>query len=59
MRAMQVATDLGAPAVAGIEEGLLRDFGQGVLDDRTKQMIGHMVRAWSGAGSWLNRWRSG
>ena len=44
IRAMEVATDLGAPAVAGIEEGLLRKFGEDVLDDRTKQMIGHMVR---------------
>lgn len=44
IRAMEVATDLGAPAVAGLEEGLLRTFGEDVLDDRTKQMIGHMVR---------------
>ena len=44
IRAMEVATDLGAPAVAGIEEGLLRRFGGDVLDDRIKQMIGHMVR---------------
>ena len=44
IQAMEVATDLGAPAVAGIEEGLLRKFGEDVLDDRIKQMIGHMVR---------------
>ncbi|MDE0000258.1 MAG: hypothetical protein OXQ89_21145 [Rhodospirillaceae bacterium] len=44
IRAMEVATDLGAPAVAGIEEALLRRFGEDVLDDRIKQMIGHMTR---------------
>jgi hypothetical protein len=41
---LDTATDLGSPAVAGIEEPLLSEFGVGVLDDRTKQMIGHMVR---------------
>lgn len=41
---MKLATDLGFPAVAGVEEGLLRKFGEDVLDDRIKQMIGHMVR---------------
>lgn len=44
IRAMEVATDLGAPAVAGVEEGLLRRFGGDVLNDRIKQMLGHMVR---------------
>jgi hypothetical protein len=42
--AMTTATALGHPAVAGIESELLRDFGHDVLDDRVKQMIGHMVR---------------
>jgi hypothetical protein len=42
--AMTTATALGHPAVAGIESELLRDFGRDVLDDRVKQMIGHMVR---------------
>ena len=42
--AMEVASDLGSPAVAGIEEKLLRKFGERVLPDRVKQMIGHMVR---------------
>ncbi len=42
--AMATATALGHPAVAGIESELLRDFGRDVLDDRVKQMIGHMVR---------------
>ena len=45
---MDTATDLGNPAVAGIEEALLAEFGdefgEEVLDDRVKQMIGHMVR---------------
>jgi hypothetical protein len=42
--AMEVASDLGSPAVAGIEEKLLGKFGEKVLPDRIKQMIGHMVR---------------
>lgn len=45
---MDTATDLGNPAVAGIEEALLAEFGDEfgdeILDDRVKQMIGHMVR---------------
>src|SRR6266403_1165846 len=44
MHAMEVASDLGQPAVAGIEEQLLERFGAEVLADRIKQMIGHMVR---------------
>jgi hypothetical protein len=44
VEAMEVASDLGRPAVAGIEEKLLKEFGDKVLPDRTKQMIGHMVR---------------
>ena len=42
--AMETATDLGKPAVTGIEEQLLHRFGEDVLGDRVKQMIGHMVR---------------
>src|ERR1700730_7296491 len=42
--AMEVASDLGSPAVAGIEEKLLEKFREKVLPDRTKQMIGHMVQ---------------
>jgi hypothetical protein len=41
---MQTATALGRPAVEGIEEPLLDRFGAAIEDDRTKQMIGHMVR---------------
>jgi hypothetical protein len=41
---MNTATALERPAVEGIEEELLHDFADAVLDDRTKQMIGHMVR---------------
>jgi hypothetical protein len=44
LRAMEVASDLGQPAVAGIEEALLRQFKDDVLQDRIKQLIGHMVR---------------
>jgi len=42
--AMEVASDLGQPAVAGIEERLLEKFGEAILPDRIKQLIGHMVR---------------
>ena len=41
---METATDLGQPAVQGIEEQLLAAFGAEVLTDRIKQMIGRMVR---------------
>jgi hypothetical protein len=41
---METATALDRPAVEAIEEHLLERFGEAVLDDRTKQMIGHMVR---------------
>jgi len=44
VRAMEVATDLGVPAVAGIEESLLKRFRGDVLENRTKQMVGHMAR---------------
>lgn len=42
--ALKTATLLHQPAVKGIEEMLLSDFGDKVMDDRVKQMIGHMVR---------------
>ncbi len=41
---LETATDLGSPAVAGIEGPLLEEFSEKVLNDRVKQMIGHMVR---------------
>lgn len=41
---METATDLGDPAVAGIEEQLLERFGVEIVDGRVKQMIGHMAR---------------
>ena len=41
---MDTATDLGNPAVAGIEQPLLERFEGEVVGDRVKQMIGHMVR---------------
>lgn len=41
---LETATDLARPAVMGIEEPLLHRFRDAVLDDRTRQMIGHMVR---------------
>ena len=41
---METAAQLDRPAVEGIEESLLSEFGEAVLDGRTKQMIGHMVR---------------
>lgn len=41
---LETASDLGKPAVEGIEEQLLQEFGDEVLADRTKQMVGHIVR---------------
>jgi hypothetical protein len=41
---LETATELGKPAVEGIEEQLLEVFDEDVLADRVKQMIGHMVR---------------
>lgn len=41
---LETATALRQPAIKGIEELLLRDFGADVIEDRVKQMIGHMVR---------------
>lgn len=40
---MITATYLGKPAVMGIEENLLDNFQNEVVDNRVKQMIGHMV----------------
>lgn len=41
---LETASELGKPAVEGIEEPLLEEFGREVLADRLKQMVGHMVR---------------
>src|SRR5438067_909278 len=41
---LETASELSKPAVEGIEEPLLEAFGEDVLADRVKQMIGHMVR---------------
>jgi hypothetical protein len=41
---MSTASDLGRPALEAVEELLLDRFGKQVLEDRTKQMIGHMAR---------------
>lgn len=41
---LETATALHQPAVKGVEEPLLRDFGIDVMEHRFKQMIGHMVR---------------
>lgn len=41
---LETASELGKPAVEGIEEQLLHEFREEVLADRVKQMIGHMVR---------------
>jgi hypothetical protein len=41
---METATSLVRPAAEGVEEELLREFGNAVLDDRTKQMIGAMIK---------------
>jgi hypothetical protein len=41
---LETASELGKPAVEGIEEQLLEAFRDEVLADRVKQMIGHMAR---------------
>ena len=41
---LETASELGKPAVEGIEEQLLAEFGNDVLTHRIKQMVGHMVR---------------
>lgn len=41
---LETASELGKPAVEGIEEQLLEEFREDALADRNKQMIGHMVR---------------
>jgi hypothetical protein len=41
---LETASQLGKPAVEGIEEHLLAEFREEVLADRVKQMVGHMVR---------------
>lgn len=41
---MKTASKLRRPAVEAIAEDLLKEFGDDIRVDRTKQMIGHMVR---------------
>ena len=41
---LETASQLGKPAVEGIEEQLLEEFREDILADRVKQMVGHMVR---------------
>lgn len=41
---METASDLGQPALQAIEDQLLAKFGDAILADRYKQMIGRMVR---------------
>jgi len=41
---MKTATTLERPAVEGIEDQLLQEFKEAILNDRVKQMVGHMVR---------------
>jgi hypothetical protein len=41
---METATLLDRAAVEPLAAGLVVEFGDGVRDDRTKQMIGHMTR---------------
>jgi len=38
------ATKLGKPALEGVEDDLLEEFKEEALEDRFKQMIGHMCR---------------
>ncbi len=41
---LESASNVGKPAVEGISDALLNEFGEEVLANRVKQMIGHMVR---------------
>lgn len=41
---MQTASDLDQPALKPMEDILLQEIGEPMLDDRVKQMTGHMVR---------------
>lgn len=41
---LKTATSMERPALEALEERLLERFGAEVLDDRVKQMIGHMTR---------------
>ncbi|PZQ55676.1 MAG: hypothetical protein DI570_21790 [Phenylobacterium zucineum] len=41
---LETASELSKTGVEGIEEPLLREFGEEVLAERVKQMVGHMIR---------------
>lgn len=41
---METASDLGQPALRPLEDILLQKVGKSILEDRMKQMAGHMVR---------------
>ena len=41
---LETTSELGKPAVEGIQEQLLAEFREDVLANRVKQMVGHMVR---------------
>jgi hypothetical protein len=41
---METASDLLRPAVEPLSKLLVSKFGKAISEDRTKQMIGHMVR---------------
>ena len=41
---METASDLLRPAVEPLSKLLVSNFGKPIREDRTKQMIGHMVR---------------
>lgn len=41
---METATELGKPAVEALAGRLVEKFGKEVMEDRVKQMIGHMAR---------------
>lgn len=41
---METASDLGQPALKPLEDILLRELREAMVEDRMKQMAGHMVR---------------
>ena len=50
---LETASELGKPAVEGVEGQLLKKFREDVLTHRVKQMVGHMVRQIMEQDNWV------
>ena len=44
VHSLKLASKLQRPAVEGITDEIFDKFGEVIKEDRTKQMIGHMIR---------------